>query len=49
MSTTVLQSITLPGAALGWISTVLESVEVEIQDGIKWLPTAETSDAELKG
>ena len=49
MSTIVPQSFTLPSEALGWISTVLESVEVEIQDGLKWLPTAETSDAELKG
>ena len=49
MSTTVLQSITLPGEALGWISTVLASVEEDIQDGLKWLPTAETSDAEIEG
>lgn len=48
MTATILKPITLPGEALGWISTVLASVEEEIQDSLKWLPMADTSDAEIE-
>ena len=48
MSTLNLKPITLPGEALGWISTVLSAVEEEIHDSFKWLPMKDTTDEEIK-
>ncbi|MEL0255818.1 MAG: hypothetical protein VW930_07735 [Burkholderiaceae bacterium] len=44
---TVLKPITLPGEALGWTSTVLEHLEEELQNSLKWLPMGDTSDEEI--
>jgi len=48
MSTLNLKPITLPGEALGWISTVLAAAEEEVHDTLKWLPMKDTTDAEIK-
>ena len=42
------EPITLPGEALGWINTVLTAIEEEMADGLKWLPEAHTTDAEIR-
>jgi hypothetical protein len=48
MTDTILQPITLPGRALGWISTVLTAVEEEIHESFQWLPMGHSTDAEIK-
>ena len=48
MSTLNLKPITLPGEALGWISTVLAAAEEEVHDCLGWLPMKGTSDAEIR-